>query len=238
MISEYIRPGDKLELQSYGEDWKTGDGHKIYVSKVYDLISEETMDIMMPIEKGQLQLLPIDGVFNVVFYTGKGLFECYCKVTDRYRSGTMYILTMDIMSQLQKLQRREYYRFTCNLNLKMRALSELELESLRDNPMYLPDDDENVYKAVIVDISGGGLRCITGEVMLQTNTRVYISYRLTVNGKVRDYKCVGRIVKVRELENRPGNYEHRIEYTNIDEDDREDIIHYIFEEERKLMRRG
>jgi c-di-GMP-binding flagellar brake protein YcgR len=55
---------------------------------------------------------------------------------------------------------------------------------------------------------------------------------------VRDYKCVGRIVKVRELENRPGNYEHRIEYTNIDEDDREDIIHYIFEEERKLMRRG
>ncbi len=89
---------------------------------------------------------------------------------------------------------------------------------------------------MIVDISGGGIRFISSE-RFDENTRIFICYQLPQRGSPKDYRIIGQILKTRELENKQGSFEHRVKYTNIDEDDREDIIHYIFEEERKLMRR-
>ena len=48
---------------------------------------------------------------------------------------------------------------------------------------------------------------------------------------------VCNVLRVQELENRPGLYEHRIQYAYIDESSREDIIHFIFEEERKIRKK-
>jgi len=44
-------------------------------------------------------------------------------------------------------------------------------------------------------------------------------------------------LKVQELESRPGLFEHRIQYVYIEETSREDIIHFIFEEERKIRKK-
>ena len=48
---------------------------------------------------------------------------------------------------------------------------------------------------------------------------------------------MAKILTVRELEDRPGIYEHRAQYINIDTADREEIIRFIFEEERKYRKR-
>ena len=45
------------------------------------------------------------------------------------------------------------------------------------------------------------------------------------------------MLSVRELENRPGTWEHRVQYYDMDRDTREEIIKYIFEEERKSRRK-
>jgi c-di-GMP-binding flagellar brake protein YcgR len=44
---------------------------------------------------------------------------------------------------------------------------------------------------------------------------------------------IGKVLAVSELENRPGTYEHRVQYYNMDESVREEIIKFIFEEERR-----
>ena len=44
---------------------------------------------------------------------------------------------------------------------------------------------------------------------------------------------MGKVLSARELENKPGVFEHRVQYYNMDEDIREEIIKFIFEEERK-----
>ena len=41
------------------------------------------------------------------------------------------------------------------------------------------------------------------------------------------------MLAVREVEGKPGSYEHRVQYLNMDVDEREEIIKYIFEQERK-----
>ena len=48
---------------------------------------------------------------------------------------------------------------------------------------------------------------------------------------------VGKVLAVRELENRKGTFEHRVQYYNLDVNTREEIIRFIFEEERKSRKK-
>lgn len=236
MLSDYIIPGNRIELQPFSTGYINSGDRKSYASKIYDILSEEKIDVMMPMEKGQLQILPVDGTYNIVFYSDKGLFQSSGRIAGRYRSNNMYILTIELTSPLSKLQRREYYRFSCAISFNFRNLTEDEELTIRDNPFFALDYDEPMNKGTIVDISGGGIRFVA-PLRLDENSRIYIYYKLPQRGNLKEYRIIGQILKTRELETKQGSFEHRVKYTNIDEDDREDIIHYIFEEERKMMRR-
>ncbi|AOZ96452.1 flagellar brake protein [Butyrivibrio hungatei] len=238
MLSDYISPGNRVELKATGKIWMDEDARTkhIYMSKVMDVTSDDRIEILMPFEKGKVVLLPVDGEYSLCFYSTRGLFQCYARIIDRYRSDNMYILVLDLISELQKLQRREYYRFSCALELKSRLCSKEELEAFERNRKYLVDADFGLQRSVVVDISGGGLRFVANFKYDEGST-IYCSYRLPGNANDKEYEMICTVLKVSELESRPGLYEHRIQYVYIDETSREDIIHFIFEEERKIRKK-
>lgn len=237
MLADYISPGDRIELQAVGNSWTLSDReeNRIYQSKLADVISEDRIDMMMPMEKGKLILLPVDGEYNVYFYTDRGQYQCFGKIADRYRTNNMYMLTMDLLSGLQKMQRRAYYRFPCAFEMQCRELNDYERMAMSANAFFEPNPNEPLVKGVIVDISGGGIRFVSIN-SFEEGTELYCIFSLPSRKKVEEYRVCVRLLKVRELENRPGTFEYRAQYTTIDEDDREDIIHYIFEEERKIRK--
>lgn len=238
MLSDYISPGNRVELKATGKIWMDEDARTkhIYMSKVMDVTSDDRIEILMPFEKGKVVLLPVDGEYSLCFYSTRGLFQCYARIIDRYRSDNMYILVLDLISELQKLQRREYYRFSCALELKSRLCSKEELEAFERNRKYLVDADFGLQRSVVVDISGGGLRFVA-NFKYEEGSTIYCSYSLPGNANDKEYEMICTVLKVSELESRPGLYEHRIQYVYIDETSREDIIHFIFEEERKIRKK-
>ncbi len=238
MLADYISPGNKIELKASGRKWMDDDmrAKQIYMSKVMDIISDDRIEVLMPFEKGKLILLPVDAEYSLCFYSTRGLFQCYSKIVDRYRSDNMYILVLDLTTELQKLQRREYYRFSCALELKSRLFSKDEMVAFENNRKYLVDADVGLQKSVVVDISGGGLRFVANFHYEEGDT-IYCSYNLPGGGDGKEYEMICNVLKVSELENRPGLFEHRIQYIYIDETSREDIIHFIFEEERKIRKK-
>lgn len=211
MLSDYISPGNRVELKATGKIWMDEDARtrQIYMSKVMDVTSDDRIEVLMPYEKGRLVLLPVDGEYSLCFYSPKGLFQCFSRIVDRYRSDNMYILVLDLTSELQKLQRREYYRFSCALELKSRLCSREELEAYEMNRRYLVDPGESLQKSVVVDISGGGLRFVSNFSYEEGNT-IYCAYRLPGNANDKEYEMICNVLKVQELENRPGLFEHRI----------------------------
>jgi hypothetical protein len=239
MLADYISPGDKIELQAVSGGWTLDEKeeHKLYRSTLSDILSEDRIDAMMPMDKkGKLILLPVDGEFNIFLYSKTGQYQCYGKIIDRYRSQNLYILTMDILSGLQRMQRRAYYRFPCAFEMHCRQLNEYEQLVMNSNVFFEPNPSEVLEKAVIVDISGGGIRFISGK-SLEEGITLYCVFSLPARKKkAEEYRLCVRILSARELENRRGTYEYRAQYTIIDEDDREEIIHYIFEEERKVRK--
>jgi c-di-GMP-binding flagellar brake protein YcgR len=238
MLTDYIAPGIRVELKATGKIWMDEDVRTkhIYMSKVMDVTSDDRIEVLMPFERGKIVLLPVDGEYSLCFYSTKGLFQCFAKIVDRYRSDNMYILVLDLTSELQKLQRREYYRFSCALELKSRLCSREEQEAFERNRKYLVDAGTNLQKSVVVDISGGGLRFVS-NFKYEEGSTIYCAYRLPGNVNDKEYEMICNVLKVQELESRPGLFEHRIQYIYIDETSREDIIHFIFEEERKIRKK-
>lgn len=238
MLTDYISPAIRVELKAADKVWMDEDTRTrhIYMSKVMDVTSDDRIEVLMPFEKGKLVLLPVDGEYSLCFYSTKGLFQCYSRIVDRYRSDNMYILVLDLSSELQRLQRREYYRFSCALELKSRTCTKGELEAFEKNRKYLVDKTKPLQRSVIVDISGGGLRFVA-NFQYEEGSIIYCSYRLPRGANDKEFEMICSILKVQELESRPGLFEHRIQYVYIDEPSREDIIHFIFEEERKIRKK-
>lgn len=235
MLSRFIAEGMKLTLQAADGDGAKGDRDtKSYSSVVYEIVSEDSLEIQMPMEKAKLILLPVGKEYELCFYAGAVLYKCFARVEDRYKRGNIYLVLMELVSNLRKYQRREYYRFSCILEMLSRSLEEQEIEVNTDGK----GDAINLQpglplkRSVIVDISGGGLRFIS-NVRYEAGSLILCTYNLYISGQRQHYEVVGKVLAVKEMENRRGNFEHRVEYYNMDVKVREAIIKYIFEEERK-----
>ena len=87
-----------------------------------------------------------------------------------------------------------------------------------------------------MDISGGGLRFISAQ-RYEPESLLYINYSLIRKGEKKLFEVIGKVLSVQEMENRKGMFEHRVQYYDMDQKTREEIIKYIFEEERKNRRK-
>ena len=105
--------------------------------------------------------------------------------------------------------------------------------------MEFIDADLTLEDGILVDISGGGTRFVSDR---KYESGELILFRFSLHEKEEgenedEYSVIGRVVNVTPMENNRGKFEVRVEFVNINEHDREEIIRYIFEEERK-QRKG
>ncbi|MCM1086801.1 MAG: flagellar brake protein [Muribaculaceae bacterium] len=236
ILSKYIVPGNRLQLQQIVRHKSDGSNvQKTYDSQVIDILSDDRIEISMPFEKTKLVLLPVDGEYNLFFYTSNGLYQCSARVIDRYKNSNVFSVLMDLTSNLRKYQRREYYRFSCALEMNSRTLQEEEIETMDEGAGALVPELP-LQRSVIVDISGGGLRFVANY-KYEAESLILCKYNLWVNGESKEFSLFGKVLSVKQLENRPGVYEHRVQYVNMDNDNREEIIKYIFDAERVALQK-
>lgn len=238
MLSDYILPGNRIEIQAV-ERVKLAnenEGKRVYTSQVRDILSDDQIEVFMPMEKTKLILLPVNTEFDLYFYTPNGLYQCFATVLDRYKDGNQYVLLMELTSNLRKFQRREYYRLSCALEMSARPLEKEEKDAMDKNSDLFLVPGLPLKRSVVVDISGGGIRFISSY-QYEPNSFMYCKYNLIIEGVSKEYTLITKILSSRELDNRPGVFEHRAQYVDIDTYEREEIIRFIFEEERKHRKR-
>lgn len=238
MLSRFVLPGNKVELQeiTQNNERNAETGKKIYYSRVYDILGEDRMEIVMPLEKTKLVLLQVDEEYDMVLYSENGLYQCFVRIVDRYKSNNVFLLVVELTSNLRKYQRREYYRYSCALEMTSRPLLEDEMKLIEERGVYTLKQGLPLKQSVIVDISGGGLRFIADQ-KYEEGSMLYCNYQLLLNDQLKEYHLVGRVLMVKASANKQGMYEHRLQYMNINVEEREEIIKYIFQEERKSRKR-
>lgn len=233
MIENVVTVGNKVEMKSVEQVILPDgtEGRKLYKTQIYDIDETGIIKIMMPMEKTKFVLLPVDGEYEVCFFTDSGMYKGNVRIIDREKVDNNYVLITELITTLSKFQRREFYRFNCVLEMSVKNISESEASTIGKKLEQLVSD-EDMVRGVIVDISGGGLRFVSRELYTE-GSMVYIKFRLPLEADEKEYSIAGRIVSSNEIENRKKEYENRVKFVYLDNISREEIIKYIFKEERK-----
>ena len=235
-LAKYITEGSKVDIKRNGSIRKTQ--IKIYHSQLHSILSEDKIEITMPMEQNKIVMLLTGVEYDLSFYSYNGVYHCRAKVVGRGKRDNKFLLQMELTTDLHKDQRREFYRFNCALEMKFRVLSEEEVKTFEDSD-FLDDpviEDKPMKRGIIVDISGGGLRFAADHTIKEGST-ILCRYKLEPGDAAKEYEVLGKILGSKPSQNREDIFEHRVQFVNIDDEAREEIIRFIFETERKIRRK-
>ena len=238
MIEKLISAGDKLELKStVSVVLPDGtEGVKTYKSSVYDILDDGRLEFLMPMEQQKLILLPVDGEYDVCFFSNGGMYRANVRIADRQKINNTYVVVAEMITNLHKFQRREYYRFNCVIDMDVRELSEKEVDALSKG-LAEPVSEAVMTRGVIVDISGGGLRFVSRE-FHQPGSILFINFSLPIQEVEKPFFLTAKVIYSGEIEKREAEYENRVKFEYISSMKREEIIKYIFDAERKNRKNG
>lgn len=226
-----ISVGNKIEMVLLDQVIRDDIDKRVYVSKIYDILAQDLLQIAMPIYEGKIVPLAVDEKFVACFYTDKGLLECDVMVTSRYKSGNLFFLEIRLLGEPNKLQRREFYRYNCIMDAKVREVSELEYATGVPENTDLPESELDWKPVKILDISGGGVR-IASTLNLNQGTYVKINFLLSDSDGYTYYNIYSRMLRSESMQGKSNLFEQRLEFLNIQQDQRDRIVRFIFERER------
>lgn len=223
-------------VQQIEQERKTGVRAHIYKSQVTNLFEDGGLELSMPMESGKLVLLPIGTRFEFVFYAADGLYQSVGLVEERYKSNNMYMLRVSLKSPLCKFQRREYSRMSCAINMAYYGITQQQaLKTPQDECIQLiqqPEVESTRREGEIVDISGGGVRFMT-DAENKNDGYILIGLRLGSGGQEKTYYIPAHILTSAIVPGSPGRFENRAEFIIKDRFVREEIMRFIFDEERR-----
>lgn len=211
-VQKAIKLGDKVELVT--EVTVNGTQNQ-YFSKVQEVKADGEVVIMAPLEAGRIIPLELNRKYGMCVYTSKGLYRCEVQVVSRNKDEKLYLINLEILTALQKYQRRQYYRLDCMLSFH-----------------YKDDEEDNWSDGTILDISGGGIR-FTSTTELEHKKGVVNHIELDYGEDIHHLYLSGVIIESAKTKGNDRLYENRVEFDAISNEDREMIIRFIFEEERR-----
>lgn len=246
MLSLVLSIGNKVDMQKAVEGLNKPQP-VTYVSQLLDILDKRQMRLAMPSVKGRIIPLDLGDSYNCIFYTSNGLYRCQCEVVDRYRDENLYYVIVKQKSDLERYQRREYYRLNCLMDAYARKISKEEEICLRKlkNKNF---EDEGEYwncmakldavvkewmKITITDVSGGGAKFNSSMEFIQGED-IYMKMSFSSKNRSYEYELMSKVVECISVERRSFDFETRIEFQSISNKERENIIQFIFEEQRKM----
>ena len=163
------------------------------------------------------------------------MYRAVGQVKERYKKDNIYMLEMELKSQPEKFQRREYFRYPCLLDFKYYELTaeQAMLDSM--DAIFSEIRDEHFYekerKGKIMDLSGGGIR-FTTEQEQKPDSWILAELRLKSQTMDNQYYIVANVIETSKIESAAEyRFMSRAKFSIKNDRVREEIIRYIFREE-------
>lgn len=220
MISDNIKVGDRLEISQKNDDQNA----KSYVSQVEHVLDKKQLVIHMPISYGQLIKLKMNQMYSMIFFTEKGIVKFDTAIIKFTQENNLNFILIKLVSEGVKIQRREFFRFTCLLPAKF---------ALFNNNDENADDkgSEQVFNGIIKDLGGGGIRFVTNQDLEEKSK---IKCVIVLDNDV--FVVLGKILYKQYFPKSNYKYQYRVEFVGMINTEQEKIVQYIFDQQRKIIR--
>lgn len=197
---------------------------KWYPSRVED-VSNTYISIAAPLEGGVVVPFSSGSKVRVQFEQPDALYSFVSTVVFRRSVETLRIYDLALPDEVSRSQRRQLFRLSLVLPVEY-AITFLPEENLTIVP--------GIYeKAIIRDISGGGVRLVT-DLQLPKSTKMNIKLLLEES----DLTLTGEIVNIHEQgDQEKERYSYGVKFVDLDYNTQDQIVSFIFEEQRRRRRR-
>lgn len=233
---EQLVVGGKVELFKKSRRIKENEESKeMLVSQIMD-INDETVICTMPSRQGKMIVLEVGTLIEAFFYTGNYIYKSDCTVKSRGKEGNIFTVELRPETALVKFQRREFYRLKCTIDADIIPLTDEERKifditgKLPAN-FVMPED-----KGIIVDISGGGLRLFSKK-QYDADSIVNVSFPIQVGDRSRHMKLMAKVIMSMRNQNSDSVYDSRLQFVNMQKEDTEDIVKYVFAQQRMICQK-
>lgn len=209
--------GEKIEIIR-----KDDKKDKCYSSQILDTVDKNTLIISGPIYKNSLVFLHIDEVVDIVcIRENKGKYK-FSAIVEKRDLKKLYIIRIRKIGDIVRLQQRKYYRFETNVPVEKTLL------------IGKKDNEKNIKECCMTkDISGNGMKLMC-------------NYKHSVGDKIHCYFSIydqvmlvkGEVVRMEKIDAYNFNYAIGIKFLDIADQEKDIIVKYIFDQERRLRNKG
>ena len=186
ILSEITSPGDKIDIRLMHQvkiEDNGGEMAQVYKSSICDYLADNLLEVSMPTAEGRMVLFQVGAECQMVIYSKRGMYQCIAVVQKRYKKDNLYLLSVEIMSEPKRFQRREFFRVNLLTEVQyyivpkevaaLPTTEELFLEI--EKPEYI----DQMKHGMVKDISGGGMLFSSDE-QLKMGNYILLNFRLLI----------------------------------------------------------
>lgn len=199
---------------------------KTYVSKVAKISNQNELILEMPRSFGHKVELPLGNYYVFIIFTDDGMIKFSGKIVE-YKKVMLpesddYFAIVDLTSNGEKIQRREDFRFTCEIPMQFHRINSMG-DVLRDEGSI----------GHVIDLSGGGIKFLSSY-KLEPKTRIQITITLGSELLFLD----ADVLYVDEITHPDYDLQYRCRFVNLMDSDKDKIIQFVFDAQRVNLRRS
>ena len=217
MLINEVKLGTQVQIAQKGVG---AEAKPLYTSRVETVENGQSVLIHTPAEKGRRVRLVERTPYELIFITGSWQINFNAKFVEEVRVERFYMLRFTLVGEGVKTQRRNAFRFACNIEFAF-------------NIMHGNGEQSDLLNGVIRDLSSGGIK-ITTPANIPENALLRIDLPLGETVMM----CFGVVrMKRHTPENISNPYTYGISFEVMSEREEERIVKFVYDEQRKLLRR-
>lgn len=221
VYDDSLQVGDRVDLSITKNDGT----ENVYISQVQSIQDQDHIIVAGPIEKGRIVFLSVGQILKVLYYKPKGYYFFEARIVERYKlDEDIYSYAIEAIGPRRRMQRRNYFRLHIVLPVQFRKMDEGD------------GVEERWYRAYTLDISGGGMRMAVSK-RININKGDVLQCRIALDAD-RSMDICGRIIRISASDEEPLRQDVGVEFQDISNNVRDQLIKFIFEQQIILRRKG
>lgn len=210
--------GDKLELFNLS---RTKEKTRL-LSQMLDIIDENNFMISGPIKNRTIVPFYKDNLVEIAYYKeNKGKFFFKGEVI-QVTNHKIYELKIKKISPIKKIQQRNFYRLSYMMPI-------IKTHKVRQNDSYKDIKED----CVTDDISGGGMGILCNYLHNKEE-----QVNIEIESENLKLSIEGIVVRIDKSSNTDYDYTVGVEFPELSSGERDKIIKFIFNQQRKLRKKG
>ena len=217
-----IKTGTRLEIAWFSQT-EPDIEQPSYVSQLLEPPDGNQLLIAMPIHEFRLVNWPDAHRLQVTFVEQDSCVWTFtASLIERQEKDQIMAFLIQAGNDLQRYQRRAWYRLPCSLDLTFRYLAP------EDQPA-----DESRYKALTRNISGGGAAFIPRQ-PIKNQTEIEMTLQLDNQVPI---IARGQILRIVDVTGKPPVKQVSLQFTEISRPDQEALVQFVFQQQLRLSRK-